>query len=48
MCGLGVASHLLLDWTNSYGIRLLFPFSLQWFHLDLNALTDGPIWQRWA
>src|SRR5665213_3085506 len=23
----GVASHLLLDWTNTYGIRLLFPFS---------------------
>ena len=22
---IGVASHLLLDWTNIYGIRLLFP-----------------------
>ena len=36
----GVASHLLLDWTNSYGIRLLLPFSSEWFHLDLNSLTD--------
>jgi len=43
VCCVGVLSHLLLDWTNSYGIRLLTPFSGQWFHLDLNALTDGPI-----
>lgn len=26
LCLLGLASHLLLDWTNSYGIRLLLPF----------------------
>lgn len=38
---LGVASHLLLDWTNSYGIRLMLPFSSRWFHLDLNGLYDG-------
>jgi len=40
----GVASHLLLDWTNAYGIRLLFPFSEQWFHLDLINLFDLLIW----
>jgi len=40
----GVASHLLLDWTNTYGIRLLFPFSSQWFHLDLINLFDLLIW----
>ena len=39
-CIAGVASHLILDWTNSYGIRLLRPFSMEWFHLDLNALVD--------
>lgn len=38
---IGVASHLLLDWTNSYGIRLLLPFSSRWFHLDWNSLYDG-------
>ncbi len=38
---LGVGSHLLLDWTNSYGIRLLLPFSPRWFHGDLNYLYDG-------
>jgi inner membrane protein len=36
----GVASHLLLDWTNSYGVRLLLPFSARWYFLDLNSLTD--------
>jgi inner membrane protein len=41
---IGVASHLLLDWTNAYGIRLLFPFSSQWFHLDLINLFDLLVW----
>ncbi len=43
LCCVGVASHLLIDWTNSYGIRLLLPFSSRWFHLDLNSLYDGCI-----
>ncbi len=41
---IGVASHLLLDWTNVYGIRLFFPFSSQWFHLDLINLFDLLVW----
>ena len=40
VCCVGVASHLLLDWTNAYGVRLLLPFSSKWFHLDLNGLYD--------
>ncbi len=40
----GVASHLLLDLTNVYGIRLLLPFSGEWFHLDLTAVVDIWIW----
>jgi inner membrane protein len=40
----GVASHLLLDWTNTYGIRLLLPFSSEWFHLDLINLFDLFVW----
>src|SRR5260370_5981327 len=36
----GVASHLLLDWTNSYGVSLLLPLSAQWFRLDLNGLNE--------
>jgi|SRR5579871_1102491 len=40
----GVASHLLFDWTNAYGIRLLLPFSEQFFRLDLNNLIELWIW----
>jgi inner membrane protein len=42
-CG-GLISHLLLDWTNSYGVRPLIPFSSRWFHLDVNGLYDWSIW----
>ena len=41
LCCAGVASHLLIDWTNSYGVRFMLPFSSAWFHLDLNGLYDG-------
>ena len=41
---IGVASHLLLDWTNAYGIRFLLPFSSRWFRLDLNNIVDLWIW----
>src|ERR1700759_4312729 len=34
---IGVASHLLLDSTNFYGIRLLLPFSSRWFYADLSS-----------
>jgi len=44
LCLIGVASHLLLDWTNAYGIRLLLPFSARWLRLDLNNLVDLWIW----
>ncbi|HUE21419.1 MAG TPA: metal-dependent hydrolase, partial [Bryobacteraceae bacterium] len=39
-----VASHLLLDYTNVYGIRFLLPFSARWFHLDLTSVVDLWIW----
>src|SRR5579864_7913326 len=35
-----VATHLALDATNIYGIRLLLPFSARWFHLDLTSVID--------
>jgi inner membrane protein len=39
-CLAGVFSHLLLDWTNVYGIRLLLPFSGRWLHLDVTDIVD--------
>jgi inner membrane protein len=40
----GVLSHLLLDWTNSYGIPLTLPFSAHRFRLDTVNLVDIWIW----
>ena len=40
----GVASHLLLDWTNAYGVRFFLPFSTRWFRLDLNNLVELWVW----
>jgi inner membrane protein len=41
---IGVASHLALDWTNLYGIRLLLPFSSDWQRVDLTGVVDLWIW----
>ena len=41
---IAVASHLLLDWTNVYGIRLLLPFSARWLRLDITGVIDFWIW----
>jgi len=40
----GVLSHLLLDWTNAYGIRLLLPFSTRRLQLDMTDIVDPWIW----
>jgi inner membrane protein len=39
-----VATHLALDATNVYGIRLLLPFSAHWYRLDLTSVIDLWIW----
>ena len=44
LCCIGIASHLLLDLSNDYGIRLFLPFSSRWSHLDLIHLYDVVIW----
>lgn len=41
---LGVLSHLALDWTNAYGIRLYLPFSSRWLRLDQTDIVDPWIW----
>lgn len=40
----GVLSHILLDLTNVYGIRLLLPWSGGWTHWDLVPVVDFLIW----
>lgn len=37
---IGCLSHPAFDWLNSYGIRLLEPFSSRWFHGDAVFIVD--------
>jgi len=37
---LGTASHLLLDFTNSYGVRPFLPFSGRWYAADVMFIFD--------
>jgi inner membrane protein len=41
---IGVAIHLLMDWTNIYGVRLLLPFSEGWLNADIISVVDLWIW----
>lgn len=43
-CFLGVLSHPLLDLMNSYGTRVLEPFSHRWFYGDALFIVDPWIW----
>ena len=40
----GVYSHVFLDWLNNYGVRLLTPFSWQWFYGDSVFIIDPWLW----
>ncbi|MGH9474826.1 MAG: metal-dependent hydrolase [Terriglobales bacterium] len=40
----GVGAHLLLDWCNPYGVRLLAPLSQRWFALDWLPSYDPWLW----
>jgi inner membrane protein len=52
LCYIGILTHPFFDWLNSYGIRLLEPFSHQWFYGDalfivdpwILAMLGGGIW----
>lgn len=38
------ATHPLLDWTNSYGVRPLLPWSRAWYYGDLVFIIDPWLW----
>ncbi len=44
VCFLGVLSHPLLDFLNTYGTRLLEPLSHRWFYGDTLFIMDPWIW----
>ncbi len=37
---IGGLSHILLDFTNAYGVRPLLPFSWHWYHWDIVSVLD--------
>jgi inner membrane protein len=41
---IGCLTHPALDWMNVYGIRLLAPFSQQWFYGDVLFIIDLWLW----
>ncbi len=41
---LAVASHPLLDFLNTYGVRFLMPFSGRWFYGDTLFIVDPWVW----
>jgi len=45
---IALASHLALDWTNVYGVRMLLPFSGEWLRLDTTHVFDLWIWSMCA
>ena len=45
---IGVLSHPLLDLLNSYGVRLLMPFSREWFYGDALFIIDPWLWMTLA
>jgi inner membrane protein len=40
----GLISHLLLDWTNSYGVRPWLPFDDGWHYGDIVFVVDPWLW----
>jgi inner membrane protein len=41
---IGVLSHVFLDYLNTYGVRVLMPFSNRWFYGDSVFIVDVWMW----
>jgi len=41
-------SHLILDWTNNYGVRPFFPFNANWYSGDLVFIVEPVLWGVFA
>jgi inner membrane protein len=44
LAALAVLTHPLLDWMNTYGVRLLMPFDGRWFYGDAFFIIDPWVW----
>jgi inner membrane protein len=43
-CCVATGAHLLMDFTNSYGIRPFLPFSGHWYAWDIEPIIDPLLW----
>ena len=43
-CFAAAASHLLLDWTNNYGVRPFFPFNPRWYAGSFVFIAEPVLW----
>lgn len=41
---IAAASHILLDWTNNYGVRPFFPFNPRWYAGSLVFIAEPVLW----
>src|SRR5574341_451971 len=44
VAGPAIASHLLMDWTGSYGLRPFLPWSGRWYYGDVIPIVDALFW----
>ena len=40
VCGIALGVHVLMDFTNAYGVRLFLPFSSRWYAWDIMFIID--------
>jgi inner membrane protein len=43
-CFIAALSHILLDWTNSYGVRPFFPFNPRWYAGSFMFIAEPVVW----
>jgi inner membrane protein len=43
-CWIGTLGHLLLDFTNQYGVRPFLPFSGRWYAWNIMPIFDPTVW----
>jgi inner membrane protein len=47
-CWIATLGHLLLDYTNAYGVRPFLPFSGRWYAWDIMPIFDPVLWLIFA
>jgi inner membrane protein len=43
-CFIAALSHILLDWTNNYGVRPFFPFNPRWYAGSFMFIAEPVVW----